>query len=109
MKKFLLATLLVSAATLARAQWFGPYSVSSVEVWAQGLYFLKPTGLAAYPNPFNCTNTDWIFIDGSTPLANRALAIGLAAQNSGRKVRFYVTGCLNGGYIQASAITADPT
>ena len=90
----------------ANAEWFGPYAVSTVEMSGSDIYFLKPNDVAGFPNPYGCANANWVVFDGNTKLANRALSAGLVAQASNKKVKYYISGCLN-GYIQATIMQVD--
>lgn len=99
--------LSVSGFVFANSAWHGPYDVSTLEVGDSGVYFSRPDGLNAYPDPFNCGNPTWIFFANEQNLADRALSVGLAAQAAGRKVKFYVVGC-HGAYPKASLIQMLP-
>jgi len=90
-----------------QAGWWGPYHVNVIEVTDAGIYFGKPSEISAFPNPFNCSNTDWVFCENGTKLADRALSIGLTAQATNRKVNYYISGC-SGPYLKASIIQALP-
>lgn len=106
MEKQLFAAAVATLAGSANAEWIGPYAVSTVEISDSAIYFFKPSHLAGFPNPYGCANTDWVVFDGNTKLANRALSAGLAAQASNRKVKYHISGCLN-GYVQASSVQVD--
>lgn len=91
----------------ANAGVIGPYTVSTMEVTDAGIYFLVPAGTSAFPNPDGCQHPNWIAFDPSTPLADRAIGVGLSAQAQGKKVWFNIAGCLN-GHIKAIMIRIDP-
>lgn len=100
----LASILLFLVSGVAEADLVGPYPVGTIEVTDSGtVYISTPPNLASFPNPHGCTHANWIVIDPSTPLATRALAVAMAAQASGAKVKFNLVGCLN-GYIKAGAL-----
>lgn len=106
MKKLTAVIFLLALPYVAHAQWIGPYAISTIEVSDTGVYFYVPSGLTTFPNPYGCTNANWIVFDPSTQLANRVLSIGLANQAQNKKVKYFVSGCLN-TYIKASMIETD--
>ena len=106
MKRITAAILLMAFAQVGRAEWIGPYAISTIEASDSGVYFYVPPGLTSFPNPYGCPNTAWIVYDPSTPLANRVLSMGLAAQAQDKKVKYFVLGCLN-GYIKATIIESN--
>jgi hypothetical protein len=109
MRKGCAISVLLGVSTVAwAAGWSGPYEVSAIEASDTVIYFQKPDGMSGFPNPDGCANAYWVAFDANTPIGARALAIGLAAQASGRKVKYFVNGCL-GGYIKATSISIDPS
>lgn len=111
MKKNILAIflLLISANVVAGTQgWYGPYDVTTLEVSDNGAHF-SPGG-TSFPS-FGCSGgISLIHFESGTELANRVISVGLTAQSTGRKVKFYLTGgCSVSGYIKAVAIQSNPT
>lgn len=102
-----IATILVVislfSSNSAFAQWIGPYNVPMVEAGANTIMFYKPSDITGFPNPSSCASNGVVVFDGATKLADRALSIGLTAQTTNRKVKYFLSGCL-GGFIKAIVI-----
>jgi hypothetical protein len=98
--------LLCLGCGVSNADVIGPYAIGTIEASETGVYFSTPPGLATYPNPYGCQNATWVVFDLTSSLADRALAIGLAAQAQSQKVRFQITGCYN-TYIKANVVQID--
>ena len=108
MKKKILGLIMLvfcSGAFASSPGWYGPYNVEMIEVNENRVYFHRPSNLSAFPD-FGCT-TDYVFLEGEK-LPERALAIGLTAQATGKKVKFHLSGCGPFGYIQANGIQSNP-
>jgi hypothetical protein len=99
-------SILLTLPIAAKADWIGSYSVSLVEVAENGVYFSAPSG-TLFPNPHSCTNATYVVFETGTALVSRALAAGLAAQASGKPVRFNISGCFN-SYIKAIGLEVSP-
>jgi hypothetical protein len=109
MRKTCTVSLLLAVSSAAwAAGWIGAYEVATIEASDTAIYFQKPDNISGFPNPDGCGSAYYVAFDAGTPLAARALAVGLAAQASGRKVKYYTSGCF-GGYIRAYAISTDPS
>ena len=80
-------------------------------VWTEGLIPEQPyvhSGLgyfslqdAANPdviNPDNCTSRNYYLVAKDTALAQDMYAMLLAANLGGKKVKYYLNGCVNGDY-----------
>lgn len=66
--------------------------------YPKGLYFVNEAG---YENPDKCPSNQFIQITEDF-LIDRALSAAMYAQASGRKMKFYVSGC-SGNYMKGHA------
>ena len=108
--KCALVGLALASPMPALADWIGPFPVKYIESRGGSLFFMLDwTGGTNYtPTITGCNNTT-IYFPASTLQTkdiDRALSIGLTAQATGTKVRFYITGCTN--YLTADSIAIDP-
>lgn len=97
------------ASPAAFATWIGPYPVTFIESGSGGIYFHLGDGTQDYSTPYPACNNTAIRFLSSLPAEelDRVFAVGLSAQATGAKVKFFVTGC--NGYVTATAIAIDPT
>lgn len=111
MKKQILGIFLLVLAfdvTAATPGWYGPYEVTSVEAGDNGVYFLKPTTMAGFPD-FGCASGAlYVHFEPGQTLSKMALAVGLWAQSTGKGVMYYLSGCSAAGYIKAHSTRTNP-